>query len=570
MKSVFERMVSRIRKAGTVRTKLMLAFFIVATLPVGALAYFSFHQSSKVVTSQFGSYVIYAVDQLKLHVDGNLKQMDVMTGNILSYLIASSIIVGDEVPTTYEQYVEERDFQNYIASLESTNLVKVAVITPSGRVIGNNQINADSLAASAFWSGISQYNNRHVLIHIPDYYASPGSEYIISSVVPLNRSFGLPEGSRLLIDMKADTVLGLIKSFEQDTKARLRITDASGAVLLQTASDEVIREDDKVWSRVLDTEGWVAEARVPYNTFYESSSVILRYSAFICTLAILLGVLMASFYSIRFTMPIRKLAHSMRRFGEGDLLIRTPVKSSDELGFLSESFNKMTGQIVELVHEISRTEKLKSDAELKSLHYQINPHLLFNTLNSIQWKAKLANRPDIQKMLQHLIVVLDGSLNFKQTVLPLRKELEIAKHFIEIQRYRFEDSFTFQLEVQPGLEDNLIPRMVLQPLLENIFFHGFQDGQGHIQMRIFAEKNLLYMILEDDGAGVTPEHMKYIGSGQKVPGKRGGLGLRNVDERFKLHYGEAYGLTIASIRNQGTKVTLTWPKTTETHSLLKY
>lgn len=570
MKSVFERMVSRIRKAGTVRTKLMLAFFIVATLPVGALAYFSFHQSSKVVTSQFGSYVIYAVDQLKLHVDGNLKQMDVMTGNILSYLIASSIIVGDEVPTTYEQYVEERDFQNYIASLESTNLVKVAVITPSGRVIGNNQINADSLAASAFWSDSSKYNNRHVLIHIPDYYASPVSEYIISSVVPLNRSFGLPEGSRLLIDMKADTVLGLIKSFEKDTKARLRITDASGAVLLQTASDEVIREDDKVWSRVLDTEGWVVEARVPYNTFYESSSVILRYSAFICTLAILLGVLMASFYSIRFTMPIRKLAHSMRRFGEGDLLIRTPVKSSDELGFLSESFNKMTGQIVELVHEISRTEKLKSDAELKSLHYQINPHLLFNTLNSIQWKAKLANRPDIQKMLQHLIVVLDGSLNFKQTVLPLRKELEIAKHFIEIQRYRFEDSFTFQLEVQPGLEDNLIPRMVLQPLLENIFFHGFQDGQGHIQMRIFAEKNLLYMILEDDGAGVTPEHMKYIGSGQKVPGKRGGLGLRNVDERFKLHYGEAYGLTIASIRNQGTKVTLTWPKTTETHSLLKY
>lgn len=570
MKSVFERMVSRIRKAGTVRTKLMLAFFIVATLPVGSLAYFSFHQSSKVVTSQFGSYVIYAVDQLKLHVDGNLKQMDVMTGNILSYLIASSIIVGDEVPATYEQYVEERDFQNYIASLESTNLVKVAVITPSGRVIGNNQINADSLAASAFWSDISQYNNRHVLIHIPDYYASPGSEYIISSVVPLNRSFGLPEGSRLLIDMKADTVLGLIKSFEKDTKARLRITDASGAVLLQTASDEVIRDDDKIWSRVLDTEGWVAEARVPYNTFYESSSVILRYSAFICTLAVLLGVLMASFYSIRFTMPIRKLAHSMRRFGEGDLLIRTPVKSSDELGFLSESFNKMTGQIVELVHEISRTEKLKSDAELKSLHYQINPHLLFNTLNSIQWKAKLANRPDIQKMLQHLIVVLDGSLNFKQTLLPLKKELEIAKHFIEIQRYRFEDGFTFQLEVQPGLEDNLIPRMVLQPLLENIFFHGFQDGQGHIRMRIYEEKSLLYMILEDDGAGVTPEHMKYIGSGQKVPGKRGGLGLRNVDERFKLHYGDAYGLTITSIRNQGTKVTLTWPKTTETHSLLKY
>ncbi|MEK5476546.1 sensor histidine kinase [Paenibacillus sp. FSL R5-0407] len=570
MKHIIERMVSRIRKAGTVRTKLMLAFFIVATLPVGALGYFSFHQSSKVVNSQFGSYVIYAVDQLKLHVDGNLKQMDDMTGNILSYLIASSIIVGDEVPTTYEQYVEERDFQNYITSLESTNIFKVAVITPSGRVIGNNLINAESLESSSFWSDISKYNNKHVLIHIPDYYSTPGNEYMISMVVPLNRSFGLPEGSRLLIDMKADTVLGLIKWFEKDTKSHLQITDASGEVLLHTTSDFVSREDDKVWSRVLVTEGWVVEARVPYDTFYESSSVILRYSAFIAALAILLGVIMASFYSIRFTMPIKKLAHSMRRFGEGDLLIRTPVMSSDELGFLSESFNKMTEQLVELVHEISRTEKLKSDAELKSLHYQINPHLLFNTLNSIQWKAKLARQPDIQKMLQHLIVVLDGSLNFKQTLLPLQKELDIAKHFIEIQRYRYEDTFTFRLEVQPELEDCLIPRMVLQPLLENIFFHGFQDGQGHIEMRIFEEKNILYMILEDDGVGVTPEHMEYIGSGQKVPGKRGGLGLRNVDERFKLHYGDAYGLSIESIRNQGTKVTLIWPKTTETNSLSKY
>lgn len=260
----------------------------------------------------------------------------------------------------------------------------------------------------------------------------------------------------------------------------------------------------------------------------------------------------------------------MRRFGEGDLLIRTPVKSSDELGFLSESFNKMTEQLVELVHEISRTEKLKSEAELKILHYQINPHLLFNTLNSIQWKAKLARQPEIQKMLQHLIVVLDGSFNFKQTLVPLRKELEIARHFIEIQRFRYEDAFTFRLEVQPELEECLVPRMVFQPLLENIFFHGFQDGQGNIRMRIFEDKNILCMTLEDDGAGVTAEHMKYIASGQKVPGKRGGLGLRNVDERFKLHYGEAYGLSIESIRNQGTKVTLTWPTTTEIQAPSKY
>ncbi|GGH18695.1 histidine kinase [Paenibacillus segetis] len=568
--SNLERMRSRIRQAGTVRTKLTLIIFIVAILPVCTLGYFSYHQSSKVVNSQFGSYGMYAVEQLKQHVDSNLKQMDQITGNILSYLIASSILVEDKAPSTFEQFVEERDFQNYISSLENTNIFNVAVITPSGRVIGKTLINEESLANSQFWSNESQYNDRHVMIHIPDYYSVPSNDYMISLMVPLKNSFGLPIGSKLIIDMKADTILSLIKSFEVDTKSHLQIKDASGRSLLPASSNYTSQDNDIVWSRSLDTEDWVVEARVPYATFYESSTVILKYSVFISGLAVFLGVILASFFSIRFTMPIKKLAHSMRRFGEGDLLIRTPVMSSDELGFLSEAFNKMTEQIVELVNEISRTEKLKSDAELKILHYQINPHLLFNTLNSIQWKAKLAHQPEIQKMLQHLIVVLDGSLNFKKTLLPLKEEIEIARHFIEIQRFRYDDVFTFNLEVQPGIEQCLIPRMVFQPLLENIFFHGFRDGHGNINMEIFEERNILFMVLEDDGMGVTTEHMKFIGSGQRVPDKQGGLGLRNVDERFKLHYGDVYGLSIESDRNKGTKVTLTWPKTVEIHSQSRF
>ncbi|MNO19119.1 putative sensor-like histidine kinase [compost metagenome] len=546
---------------GSVRTKLLLVFFIAAVLPVGALSYFSFHKSSEVVNTQFGSYGMYAVEQLKIHIDTDLRQMDQITGNILTYLIASSIYIGEESPTTYTRYVEERDFHNYLTSL-GNNMFKVAVITPSGRIIGNDLIVSEKLANSKFWTSISAYDRRHVSIHIPDYYSTQDNAYVISLMMPLKNSFGLPNGSKILIDMKADTVIELIKSFEKDTRSHLQIRDQSGQTLLQTSTDFVLQDDDIVWSRSLDMENWIVEARIRYADFYESSTVILRYSILISVLAILLGIGLASFFSFRFTMPIKKLAHSMRRFGEGDLLIRTPVMSKDELGFLSESFNKMTEQLIALVHEISRTEKLKSEAELQILHYQINPHLLFNTLNSIQWKAKLAHQPEIHKMLQHLIVVLEGSFNFKQTLVPLQKELDIAYHFIEIQRYRYDDAFTFDLEVEPGLEDCLVPRMVFQPLLENIFFHGFRDGQGSITMKVYSERNELYMVLEDDGIGVKPEHMEYLASGRKIPGKQGGLGLRNVDERFKQHYGNSYGLSIESNRNQGTKVTLSWLKTT--------
>lgn len=557
----FWRRLQLFRINGSVRTKLLLAFFIAAVLPVGALSYFSFHKSSEVVNTQFGSYGMYAVEQLKIHIDTDLRQMDQITGNILTYLIASSIYIEDEPPATYTRFVEERDFQNYLNSLGNT-MYKVAVVTPSGRIIGNDLIVSGKLVKSPFWTSASAYDRRHVSIHIPDYYSTKNDEYVISLMMPLKNSFGLPGGSKILIDMKADTVIEVIKSFEKDTRSHLQIMDPSGQTLLQTSTDFDHREDDIVWSRSLEMEDWIVEARIRYADFYESSTVILRYSILISVLAILLGIAMASVFSFRFTMPIKKLAHSMRRFGEGDLLIRTPVMSKDELGFLSESFNKMTERLIASMHEISRTEKLKSEAELQILHYQINPHLLFNTLNSIQWKAKLAHQPDIHKMLQHLIVVLEGSFDFKQTLVPLAKELDIAYHFIEIQRYRYDDAFTFDLEVEPGLEECLIPRMVFQPLLENIFFHGFRDGQGRIKMKVYSERNKLYMVLEDDGIGVKPEHLRYIASGRKIPGKQGGLGLRNVDERFKQHYGNSYGLSIESYRNKGTKVTLSWLKTT--------
>lgn len=545
----------------SVRTKLLLAFFVAAVLPVGALGYFSFNKSSEVVNTQFGSYGMYAVDQLKSRIDMDLRQMDQISGNILTYLIASSIYIEDKPPATYTRYVEERDFHNYLNSLGS-NTFKAAVVTPSGRIIGNDLVVSEKLIHSPFWTAFAGLDQRHVSIHIPDYYSTPNEDYVISLIMPLKNSFGLPGGSKILIDMKADTVIEVIKSFEQDTSSHLQIMDLSGETLLQTSADFEHRDNDIVWSRSLDMENWIVEARIRYSDFYQSSTVILRYSIFISALAVLLVIAMASFFSFRFTMPIKKLAHSMRRFGEGDLLIKTPVMSKDELGFLSESFNRMTERLIALMHEISHTEKLKSEADLQILHYQINPHLLFNTLNSIQWKAKLAHQPEIHKMLQHLIVVLEGSFNFKQTLVPLETELAIAYHYIEIQRYRYDDVFSFELEVEPGLEQCLIPRMVFQPLLENIFFHGFRDGQGSISMQVYSDGNELYMILEDDGIGIKSEHMEFISSGRKIPGKQGGLGLRNVDERFKQHYGSRYGLSIESNRNQGTKVTLSWLKAT--------
>ena len=134
-----------------VHSKLIAIFLIVSILPLFVLGYFSYHKSSQVVNSQFGSYGLYAVQQLKIHLDTNLKQMENITGNILAYFISNPILIEDQEPNTYNQYTQERSFKGFLSSLENMNIVSVNIVTPSGKVMGNDAINSDRLLHSAFW-----------------------------------------------------------------------------------------------------------------------------------------------------------------------------------------------------------------------------------------------------------------------------------------------------------------------------------------------------------------------------------------------------------------------------------
>lgn len=542
--------------------KLLMFFMVIALLPLAAMGYFSTHKSSQIVNAQFGSYGMNAIEELKLLLDTSVAQMDNITGNLLNYLISTPIVIEEGETPSYSRYQEEQALRRYLMSFETVNIVSVSVVTPSGKIIGSGAIDPIRLADSSFWHGASGDGGRQVIIHRSDYYYSFVEENtVISLVVPVKDHFGLPSGSRILIDTKADPVVDLLRAFQHNMNAHLQIRSGDGAVLLRSSEEYFGAEDDVVWSGVMEREGWTVEARVPHSEFYRSSGVILNYSLLVAGCTLVFVILIAHFFSLRLTRPIQKLTQSMRRFGQGELFIQTPVLSSDELGYLSRSFNQMTGQIQELVREISRTEKLRGEAELRALHYQINPHLLFNTLNTIQWKARLAGRRDIQKMVEHLVAVLDSSLSVSRTLITLEEELDVVLHFIEIQRFRYDNAFKFTMEAAPELMTCLVPRMVFQPLLENIFFHGFTDGEGEIRLSLSSGPDGITAVLTDNGLGIKPEHMQYVRGGQVVPGKKGGLGLRNVMERFSMHFGDSCTFTIESERNHGTKVTIRWPKT---------
>lgn len=552
-------------RISSIRFKLLLYFVIIASIPSFLLGYTSYVQSTEMINSQFGRYGEHSVTQLGVSIEEHMRQMNNIAGNILAFLSDPTAhpFTGKAV-SDYNEHLREHTLNKMIDfQLHSyAHLISISLIAPSGMVYGNNLLQLAPLKEKDWWKSLAGRNEGKAWIgfHEADYYSSfySPAETSISLIISMNASYNLPAGSKLMVDVKAKQMLALIHSFEQDTGAHLTIADRNGNAVYQTSSSFQARDSDIVWQKRLDTSGWTLEARMPFAEFNRSSTNILNNTLKSILISLVIALLLASWFSWLISRRLKLLNRSMIKVGLGQMDAKVKVDAPDEIGQLENRFNMMTERIQHLISDIANKEQLKKQAELLALHYQINPHLLFNTLNSVQWKAALTGQTDIQHMIFHLTALLQDSLDITKELVTLEKELVGIEHFLHIQRFRFGNVFEYEQMIGEGIGQSLIPRMSLQPLFENIFFHGFVDGKGSITLRISQDSGHLQLELEDDGDGVQPERLSTLLDQTNVIGRRG-LGIRNVDERFKLHFGPAYGLTIHSVPGSGMRVRIYWP-----------
>lgn len=284
------------------------------------------------------------------------------------------------------------------------------------------------------------------------------------------------------------------------------------------------------------------------------------------TICILLGVLclglcmlVSLLLSRSLAQPVSALDHAMARVREGDLSVRVHTSRRDELGRLGESFNRMTSDLQENIDLQVQKQKDLNETSLRLYQTQLNPHFLCNTLDTIKWSARIHQNPDIPVLAENLAVILRRSIS-SQPFITLAEELETIENYIEIQKIRFLGRFLYETEVPDQLETCLVPKMILQPLVENAILHGL-DGREDGYICVYAsqeEHHLLKIAVTDDGCGMPPETVDWVNS--HLPRKREGhLGLYNVIQILKLYYGQEYGLTAEVIPGEGTTVTITLP-----------
>lgn len=276
-------------------------------------------------------------------------------------------------------------------------------------------------------------------------------------------------------------------------------------------------------------------------------------------LLILLGV--AMLIARRVSRPIHSLADEMHRFeGSAADFVYTPVSGTSEIGMLSDSFGHMVGRIQALMEEVKSEEETLRKTELKALQAQINPHFLYNTLDSIQWMCEVGRTEDAVKMVGALARLFRISISRGADLIPIRKELEHAECYLVIQKFRYKDQFSYRFEVDESILDCLCSKITLQPIIENAILHGFGEfiEDGEIVIAAQADGDDVVLTVTDNGVGMDETQCRAILShDQSEPG---GIGMKNVNDRIRIYFGAAYGLTIQSEPDCGTTVTIRLPQ----------
>lgn len=306
-----------------------------------------------------------------------------------------------------------------------------------------------------------------------------------------------------------------------------------------------------------NTTGWTVWLYQPVGLAGESMRPIGVMAGVTILICIFAAVLAYFITSGMVSGRIERLTCLMQEVQEGSMDMQVGSDDRDEIGMLYRGFGSMMKRIRTLINEVYLGKITQKEAELKALQAQINPHFLYNTLSLINWKALAAGEEDISRMTLAMSTFYRTALNRGRNVLQVEAELSNTRAYLEIQSMLHDGDFDYEIEVQPEILQCESLNLILQPLVENAIHHGIEektDGRGKISVRGWKEDNCVWFMVEDNGVGME----------QKVADKiltmeSKGYGVRNVDERIRLCYGEKYAMKVESVVGKGTKMTIHFP-----------
>lgn len=415
-------------------------------------------------------------------------------------------------------------------------------------------------------------------------------EKVIRAVQGIRESIGGPLHAMLILELKAQEFDNLLFSNRASLSYQYRMIFDQNMQLMSANrrfDDETLDEIVRVFNRgerrfTVSTPhadfyvqgqydgltGWTVVSAQEVMSMFPSSQELIRLIIQFAIVSSLLVSISVVILSWTITRPVRSLSKAMKSFEQGDYSVRLNPRGSDEMGHLMQSFNYMADEIDRLINQVLGVTLAQREAEIMALEAQINPHFLYNTLDSIQWMLIKENQFEIAQVVVSLGKIFRYSIDRDKRLVPLVNEVEYAQYYLNIQKYRLDERLVYNISVPPDLHVYLVPRLILQPLIENAILHG-SDEAAAISVDVVArrEGDTLAVEVRDYGEGMSEEKLVQIKDMIESDHPSNHLGLRNVHRRLRLQFGEPYGLTIVSGHGVGCSVTLRVPLFTDEHDI---
>lgn len=343
------------------------------------------------------------------------------------------------------------------------------------------------------------------------------------------------------------------------------VNDSAAGILELEASI-----DQNEWVYAVKTSkltGWRVLAIQPRSELLRQMDRIMLVTLLIIAATVIVSLYVSWAVAGVITRPIRRILQSMKKFQKGHFDEQVKLGGMDEIGQLGAGYNIMVGRVRELVDDMYAAQLKQKDAELKVLQSQINPHFLYNTLNTIAWTAEKNGDKVVGEMIYALSAIFTISLSQGRDTITLQDEFKLVEHYLFLQQMRFKDRLSYELELDPALADYPIPKLLLQPLVENSVVHGIEpltDDLGYVHVHASADDSSLRIEITDNGVGIEKNKLDDMAIGLRTggltPARNGdSFALYNIGERIRMFYGDGALIDIHSEPGFGTRIILTLP-----------
>jgi two-component system sensor histidine kinase YesM len=587
----------------SIKYKFIIAFFCIIIFISISLGYYSYVSSANIIEKEVSSVTL--ADTKQVSRDINFLQKDIndlstfvcLDPQIQSFIHSNNSIVQDLSNNIYQAnnnpfqslttLLASKDYISYIG-IYANNGSKYYLSSDGSSGISDYDLvksssiydEAKALKGKPLWVALTDKNQIFITynkspkimmcrtILDTNTFKESGFMFICINVSTLERSYlnNLSSKDRdiLLLDNDGEIVAYNSSDNISDIQKRMNevLTNING-----TEGQQKVSIDNRkilLTHSTIEQTSWKVAYIISFNDVLTGIRKIIPITLFVTICCLIISMIMALLMSYIFTSPINKLLSSMKRVKTGNFKEKVNLKYMDEIGLLGNEYNDMIDNINNLIDKVYKLQISEKEAELKALQAQINPHFLYNTLDSIYWKAQKSKETDISEMIYALSKLFRLTLNRGNEFTEVRNEKEFIENYLILQKKIFKNKLEYKIDISNDVLQYEIPKLILQPFVENSIIHGTEEDTDKSILDIcgYLDEDKIKFIIQDNGRGIEESILNNLlksDSNEKISKEHSGYAIKNVKDRLNLYYDGNYSLNITSNIGKGTKVEIIIP-----------